>query len=127
MNISSNSKDSSRQNKDWLEQRPQPNEVLASLGQYQLLQSIGRGGMGEVFLAYDTVCGRKIALKQIRADLLDFPLIQRRFLHEARITSQLTHPAIIPIYSIHTEEGLIYYPMPYVEGDTFKQLIKRAK
>ncbi len=110
-----------------LEQPPEPQEIQVTLGQYQILQSIGKGGMGEVFLAYDTVCGRKIALKCIRSDLVGFPQIQKRFMHEARITSQLMHPAIIPIYSIHTENGSIYYSMPYVEGQTLRQLLRHAK
>lgn len=110
-----------------LERPPEPGEVQSTLGQYQILQSIGKGGMGEVFLAYDTICGRKIALKRIREDLVTFSQIHKRFLHEARITSQLMHPAIIPIYSIHSENGLVYYSMPYVQGQTLKQLLKQAK
>jgi serine/threonine protein kinase len=110
-----------------LEPPPDLSEIIDTLGPYKLLKSIGKGGMGEVFLAYDTICGRKIALKKIRSDLANFPQIHKRFLHEARVTSQLMHPAIIPIYSIHTEEPSIYYSMPYVEGETLKQILKRAK
>lgn len=106
---------------------PKKSDVQSTIGSYQILKRIGKGGMGEVFLAYDTVCGRKIALKRIRADLVDFPQIQKRFLHEARITSQLIHPAIIPIYTIDCEGGLIYYSMPYVEGDTLKQILRKAR
>lgn len=109
------------------EQAPKESEIETTLGQYQILKSIGKGGMGEVFLAYDTVCGRKIALKRIRADLLSHPQLHNRFLREARITSQLIHPTIIPIYSIHQEDHLTYYSMPYVEGETLKQILKRAK
>lgn len=83
--------------------------------------------MGEVFLAYDTACGRRIALKRIRADLKDIKALYNRFLKEARITSQLTHPAIIPIYSIHEEKDQLWYTMPYVEGDTLKQVIRNAR
>lgn len=97
------------------------------IGPYQLLESIGKGGMGEVFLAYDTSCGRKIALKRIRDDLRDHPQVYRRFLREARITCQLTHPAIIPIYIIHTEDKSAYYTMPFVEGETLKQLLRKTR
>ncbi|MDB6082019.1 MAG: pknD-B [Chlamydiia bacterium] len=109
------------------EQSPKPSEVVTTIGQYQILKSIGKGGMGEVFLAYDTICGRRIALKRIRADLLAHPQLHNRFLREARITSQLIHPTIIPIYAIHQEDHLTYYSMPYVEGETLKQVIKRAR
>lgn len=104
-----------------------PSAVQYSIGPYQVVKSIGKGGMGEVLLAYDTTCGRQIALKRIRPDLLKFKQISNRFLKEARVTSQLTHPAIIPIYSIHQENDLTYYTMPFVEGETLKQMLKRAK
>lgn len=93
---------------------------------YKILKTIGKGGMGEVLLTYDTSCEREIALKKIRADLVQYPQVYNRFLKEARITCQLTHPAIIPIYTIH-EDGDTYYTMPYVEGDTLKQIIRNAK
>lgn len=101
--------------------------ILFTIGNYQILKSIGKGGMGEVLLAYDTICGRKIALKRIRPDLLTFRQIQNRFLKEARITSQLTHPAIIPIYTIHQDERHTYYTMPFVEGKTLKQILREAR
>jgi eukaryotic-like serine/threonine-protein kinase len=109
------------------EKIPTKEEVQETIGQYQMLRSIGKGGMGEVFLAYDTICGRKIALKRIRGDLLVHPQLQNRFLREAKITSQLTHPTIIPIYSIQKEDNQIYYTMPYVEGQTLRQILKQAK
>jgi serine/threonine-protein kinase len=106
---------------------PQEDQIRFSIGHYQIIESIGKGGMGEVFLAYDTSCGRRIALKRIREDLLEHKQIQNRFLKEAYITSQLTHPAIIPIYSIHVEPNLVYYTMPFVEGQTLKQVLKDTR
>ncbi len=72
--------------------------------------------MGEVLLGYDTNCGRRIALKRIREDLKEHVQMHNRFMKEAHITSQLTHPSIIPIYSIHDEQESTYYTMPFVEG-----------
>ena len=106
---------------------PQGAEIQMTIGQYQVLKNIGKGGMGEVFLAYDTVSGRKIALKRIRQDLVSHPQLQNRFLREARITSQLTHPTIVPIYSIHHQDQLVYYTMPFVEGETLRQMLRKAK
>lgn len=106
---------------------PEEDQVQFSVGPYQILQKIGQGGMGEVFIAYDTTCGRRIALKRIRSDLLAHKQMHNRFLKEARVTSQLTHPAIIPIYAIHDENDLVYYTMPYVEGDTLKQILRNAR
>ena len=106
---------------------PKKSEIKETLGQYHILKTIGKGGMGEVFLAYDTVCGRRLAIKRIRQDLAHHGQIQRRFLREARLTSQLAHPSIIPIYSIHYETGGIYYSMPYVAGKTLKQIMRAEK
>lgn len=102
-------------------------EGTESIGPYRVVKSIGKGGMGEVLLAYDTICGRKIALKKVRDDLLGFKQIHTRFLREAHITSQLTHPAIIPIYSINSDKQHTYYTMPFVEGNTLKHLLLTAR
>lgn len=109
------------------EHLPAQENIQFSIGPYQVLQSIGKGGMGEVFLAYDTTCGRRLALKQIRPDLREHKQLYNRFIKEARITSQLTHPAIIPIYAIHAEKDCAYYTMPFVEGSTLKQLLRTAR
>jgi serine/threonine protein kinase/tetratricopeptide (TPR) repeat protein len=98
----------------------------ASVGPYSILRSIGRGGMGEVFLAHDPSCGRQLALKRIRPDLTQNQTILTRFLREAKVASQLTHPSIIPILSIQTILPDIYYTMPYVEGDTLKQVLRNS-
>ena len=71
------------------------------IGPYELLQSIGKGGMGEVYLAYDSSCGRQVALKQILPQYAQNKTMQDRFLREAKIAAQLAHPSIIPIYAIH--------------------------
>ncbi len=107
-----------------LEHVPEKESIKYSIGPYQVLGDIGKGGMGEVLLAYDTVCGRRIALKKIRPDLLSHKQMHRRFIKEALITSQLTHPAIIPIYTIQDENNIAYYTMPYVQGETLKKIIR---
>lgn len=90
---------------------------------YQILKSIGKGGMGEVFLAHDPICGREVALKMMREEWKDNPTMRERFLREARIAAQLSHPNIIPIYSI--EESL--YTMPHIEGETLKEILRKTR
>ncbi len=96
------------------------------IGQYLIQRTLGTGGMGEVFLAYDPICKRQIALKQIRKELSHNPSLQKRFLREALVAAQLSHPSIIPIYSIHRETNDVFYTMPYVQGETLKQILKTS-
>lgn len=103
-----------------------PLPLPASIGPYSIIRGIGRGGMGEVFLAIDPYCGRQLALKRIRPDLSTNQTIRNRFLREAKVASQLTHPSIIPILSIQNAPPEIYYTMPYVEGETLKQILRTA-
>ncbi len=93
------------------------------IGAYRIIREIGKGGMGEVFLAFDPVSEREIALKKVRGDLKNREVIRRRFLREAKITGQLAHPSIVPIYNLHEENSELYYTMPYIEGATLKELL----
>jgi serine/threonine-protein kinase len=104
----------------------QDNALPEKIGPYQVEKQIAVGGMGEIYLVYDSSCSRKIALKKIRTDRLKYPTLQERFLREAKIASQMTHPSIIPIYNIHAESAEIYYTMPYVEGETLKQILRQS-
>ncbi|MBJ7448930.1 MAG: protein kinase [Parachlamydiales bacterium] len=110
------------QKKQLLEDIPIPKEI----GCYRIEKWIGRGGMGEVYLGYDPVCKRDVAIKRIRTDIEQKPLYCTRFLREAYLTAQLTHPSIVPIFSIHEEKEQIYYVMPFVEGKTLKLLLQEA-
>ncbi|MBY0529759.1 MAG: serine/threonine-protein kinase PknD [Rhabdochlamydiaceae bacterium] len=105
---------------------PQPPSLPVQIGSYRVVRSLGKGGMGEVFLAFDPKCERNVALKQIRQEMSDNTTLQERFFREARIASQLTHPCIIPIFSINHDETGIFYTMPYIEGETLKQILRTA-
>ncbi len=94
------------------------------IGKYKIIQLIGKGGMGEIFLASDPAFGREVALKRILSKLVVYPTIKKRFLSEAKIAAQLAHPSIIPIYALHEDGEQIYYTMPYIKGDTLKHIIK---
>lgn len=100
---------------------------MEKIDDYQILKSLGKGGMGEVFLAYDPLCDRQVALKIIRKELLRFETIKRRFLREAQIAARLTHPSIISIHAICNEPDKTYYTMPYIEGDTLKAILRAAR
>lgn len=99
---------------------------MENIGKFQIKRLIGKGGMGEVFLAYDPTMDRRIALKRIKPNLFSSKKACQRFLQEAIISGKLTHPSIIPIYSIYQEEKDLYYTMPFIEGLTLKQIIHKA-
>ena len=99
---------------------------MESIGIYQIKNLIARGGMGEVFLAHDPVCERPVAIKRIRKEYLKYNSMKQRFLKEAKIAAQLSHPSIIPIHFIHQEDDEAYYTMPYIEGDTLKDILKES-
>ncbi|MGL5626396.1 MAG: protein kinase domain-containing protein [Candidatus Rhabdochlamydia sp.] len=93
---------------------------------YQILRSLGKGGMGEVFLAQESASGRLVALKRMRVELKDSSILRERFLREARVTATLTHPSIVPVFNIYADQSIPYFTMPYVEGETLKQILKTA-
>lgn len=94
------------------------------IGHYEIIHSIGKGGMGEVYLAFDPETKRNVAIKHIRPDLKTKAAFRRRFLREALLTAKLTHPGIITIYTICQNEDDLYYTMPFVDGKTLKQLLQ---
>jgi serine/threonine-protein kinase len=93
-------------------------------GRFTILKKHAQGGLGLVSLAHDERLNRPVALKEIRADKRGSQILQRRFLTEAEITSQLQHPGIVPIYGLEEDEaGEPYYTMRFVEGKTLAQAI----
>lgn len=97
---------------------------LEKVGHYQIIRSIGKGGMGEVFLSLDPLCQREVALKLMRPEWVGKSEMRQRFLREARIAAQLSHPSIIPIYSIEESEMGSFYTMPHIEGETLKAILR---
>lgn len=97
------------------------------IGTYEIVRNLGKGGMGEVFLAKDSLSGRAIALKRIRPEFKGNQTLQSRFLREATVASLLSHPSIVPILSIELGPPETYYTMPYVEGETLRQVLKQLK
>jgi serine/threonine-protein kinase len=100
----------------------------SKIGRYTLRKDLGKGGMGEVFLAYDPLCEREIALKKIRAEFTKNPVIRARFLREAQLAAQLSHPGIIPIHAIEYDgENSPYYTMSYIRGETLRQILHQSR
>ncbi|MHB1223273.1 MAG: serine/threonine-protein kinase [Gemmatimonadaceae bacterium] len=83
---------------------------------YEVDREIGRGGMGIVYLARDTRLKRPVAVKLLPPELAFRSEIRTRFLREAETAAQLSHPNIVPIYSVDEREGLVYFIMGYIDG-----------
>src|SRR5262249_29120051 len=93
---------------------------------YRDLRLIARGGLGEVYRAFDAALRREVAVKQIRGDRSDDAGCRSRFLLEAEITGRLAHPRIAPVHALgRSAEGRPFYAMKFVRGDTLGQAVKR--
>src|SRR5687768_11859524 len=101
--------------------------VGRQIGHYQVLSRIGRGGMGEVFLAQDTRLGRKVALKLLRRDFTGNEERLRRFRQEAQAASALNHPNILTIHEIGQEGSLHFIATEYVEGKTLREALSGTR
>ena len=94
---------------------------------YEIVKSIGEGGMANVYLANDTILERKVAVKVLRGDLSADDKFIRRFEREAQSVSNLSHPNIVEVYDVGVEDNQHYIVMEYIEGKTLKQLLKKRE
>ena len=92
---------------------------------YEIIRSIGEGGMANVYLAEDTILNRKVAVKILRGDLASDEKFVRRFQREAISASSLSHPNIVEMYDVGEDDGKYFIVMEYVEGKSLKSLIKK--
>jgi len=97
----------------------------ATLGEYEILAELGRGGMATVFLAHDLALDRKVAIKVLApALLLMGEGMVERFKREARTAAALSHPHIIPIYAVKESEHVLYFVMKYVQGRALDTVVR---
>ena len=91
---------------------------------YQIIKTLGEGGMANVYLAHDTILDRNVAVKVLRGDLANDEKFVRRFQREALSASSLSHPNIVEMYDVGEDDGQYYIVMEYVDGKTLKQVLK---
>ncbi len=96
-------------------------------GRYQILGELGRGGMGIVYQARDTVLDRIVAYKVLPDALKENPQALRNFLREAKSAAQLNHPNIVTVYDAGEQDGRYYIAMEHVDGTTLKEILRRKK
>ncbi len=105
---------------------PDDDLVGRSLGNYEVIELLGAGGMGRVYMARDTLLGRKVALKLLPASFILDKERVRRFQQEARAASALNHPNILTIYEIRSVDSLHYIATEFIDGETLRKRISRT-
>jgi serine/threonine protein kinase/tetratricopeptide (TPR) repeat protein len=99
---------------------------VALAARYRLQRELGQGGMARVFLAHDLKYERAVAVKVLRPELAA-EVGPARFLREIQIAARLHHPHILPLYDSDQTDGLVYYVMPYIEGETLRHRLARER
>ena len=100
--------------------------IGTAISHYQILSTLGKGGMGEVFLAEDTALGRKVALKFLPESLEQDDAARRRFLREAKSAAAIDHPYTCKIYEVAEADGKGFIAMEYIEGETLGQILQQG-
>jgi tetratricopeptide (TPR) repeat protein len=101
------------------------NNTRTDPGRYRVLEELGRGGMGIVYKANDTVLDRVVAYKVLPDALKENPQALRNFLREAKAAAQLNHSNIVTIYDAGEQDGRYYIAMEYVDGSTLKEIVRK--
>src|SRR6186997_53487 len=100
--------------------------AAALQGRYTIDREIGRGGMATVYLARDVRHNRKVALTVLNPEL-GAVLGVERFLAEIQVTANLQHPNLLPLFDSGEADGLLYYVMPFVEGESLRARLDRER
>jgi serine/threonine-protein kinase len=106
---------------------PEPLAAGCRIGNYEILEPVGAGAMGEVYKARDQRLGRVVALKFLPAELTRDPSARQRFLREAQAVAQLDHPNVATIYEIgETEGGRTFLALAFYEGESLQQKLEKG-
>ena len=112
---------------DWIRDVPRfpPGKVFD--GRFTIVEQVARGGMSVVYKAIDRELGSDVALKILPPELAARPDFVERFRREVRVTRQINHPNVCRVFDIGSAEGLLYFSMEWVKGETVRDLLRRAR
>src|SRR5262249_55302506 len=102
-------------------------DIPRSIGNYEIVREIGRGGMGVVYEAIDQPLSRRVALKVLPAHALDQPAHRARFELEARAAAALDHPNIVPVFAVGSHKNLNYYAMRLIPGYALDRVLAELR
>ncbi|HEX9092886.1 MAG TPA: protein kinase, partial [Coriobacteriia bacterium] len=106
---------------------PVPRDLTGRIGKYAIAQPLGKGAMGQVYLAHDTVLDRDVALKVMAAQIADDPDLKKRFEREARAVAKMTHPNVVTVFDLgnHTD-GSPYIAMELLKGQDLQKAVRQG-
>ncbi len=102
-------------------------EQTTTIGKYEIVAELGRGGMGVVYKAWEESLQRFVAIKMLGDQLINDENLVARFLREARSVADLNHPNVVQVFAVDTYEGRPYFAMEFVEGESLKELIHTSR
>src|SRR5512143_2773362 len=106
--------------------KPVLKELTGRIGKYEIRTSVGKGAMGQVYLAHDTVLDRDVALKVMIAQIADDPELKQRFEREAIAVAKMTHPNVVMVFDLGTHtDGSPYIAMEYLKGQDLQKALRQ--
>jgi len=104
-----------------------PNTAPKQLGKYEILEVVGRGGMGVVYKAVDPEIGRLVGIKMMTSAVINDPVLLKRFYREAQSVGKLRHPNIVTIYDLGIQEAMPYLVMEFLEGESLDVALRSGR
>src|SRR5258705_7961771 len=99
--------------------------IAESLAQYRIIKKLGKGGMGEVYLAQDTKLDRKVAIKVLTPETVAKENAKKRLIREAQAAAKLDHPNICAIYDVNEADSHTFIVMQYIKGESLAHIMSR--
>jgi serine/threonine-protein kinase len=105
--------------------KPAVKELTGRIGRYDIKHSLGKGAMGQVYLAHDTVLDRDVALKVMVAQIADDPELKQRFEREARAVAKMQHPNLVTVFDLGSHDGSPYIAMEFLKGQDLQKAVRQ--
>ena len=105
---------------------PVPQDLTGRIDKYEIVRPVGKGAMGQVYLAHDTVLDRDVALKVMVAQIADDPELKQRFEREARAVAKMQHPNLVTVFDLGSHGGSPYIAMEFLKGQDLQKAVRQT-